>query len=321
MKRRSLLASLALAPAVPRMARAQAAFPARAIRMISPFPPGGGTDLLARALCTRLAEARGWTVVVENRAGANGTIGLAEAARTEASGHDLVLGQQDNMVLAPLLTKVAFEPLRDFTPVAFAATTPLLILASANSPYRSFEDLAKAARAAPDRLTFGSSGSGSNSHVVSELLARRADVRMQHVPYRGSNPALMDLMGGHVTAVGSSIASAMSSIQSGAARPLAVTGARRNPSLPEVPTLVELGHNVQVTSWWGVLGPAGVPQPVVERLNQEFNALLGQADLAKTLNDQGIEPAPTSAAAFGTMLRREVESWKAIVAEIRLRLD
>jgi tripartite-type tricarboxylate transporter receptor subunit TctC len=321
MKRRSLLASFAIASAFSGTAWAQAAYPARPIRMISPFPPGGGTDLLARALCTRLAEASGWTVVVENRAGANGTIGLAEAARAEASGYDLVLGQQDNMILAPLLTKVAFDPLRDFTPIAFAATTPLLLLASANSPYRSFADLAKAARAAPDRLTFGSSGSGSNSHVVSELLARRADVRMQHVPYRGSNPALMDLIGGHVSAVGSSIASAMSAIQSGAARPLAVTGARRNPSLPQVPTLVELGHDVQVTSWWGVLGPAGVPQPVVEKLNHAFNAQLGQPDLVRTLNEQGIEPAPTSSAAFAGMLRQEVENWKGIVAEIGLRLD
>lgn len=321
MKRRTLLASLALGSAFSGMASAQAAYPARPIRMISPFPPGGGTDLLARALCTRLAEANGWTMVVENRAGANGTIGLAEAARAEAGGHDLVLGQQDNMVLAPLLTKVVFDPLRDFTPIAFAATTPLLLLASANSPYRSFEDLAKAARAAPDRLTFGSSGSGSNSHVVSELLARRADVRMQHVPYRGSNPALMDLMGGHVTAVGASIASAMSAIQSGAARPLAVTGARRNPSLPGVPTLVELGHNVQVTSWWGVLGPAGVPQPVIEKLNQAFNFQLGQPELVKTLNEQGIEPAPTSSVAFASMLRQEVQNWKGIVAEIGLRLD
>jgi len=321
MKRRTLLTALATMPAAPAMASTQAAFPARPIRMISPFPPGGGTDLLARALCTRLAEAKGWAVVVENRAGANGTIGLAEAARAEAAGYDLVLGQQDNMILAPLLTKVAFDPLRDFTTIAFAATTPLLILASANSPYRSFEDLAQAARAAPDSLTFGSSGSGSNSHVVSELLARRANVRLQHVPYRGSNPALMDLMGGHVTAVGSSIASAMSSIQSGATRPLAVTGTRRNPSLPEVPTLVELGHDVQVTSWWGVLGPAGVPQPVVGRLNQEFNMLLGQADLVRTLNEQGIEPAPTSSAAFASMLRQEAENWKGIVAETGLRLD
>jgi len=320
-KRRTLLASIVLAPVFPAMASAQAAYPARPIRMISPFPPGGGTDLLARALCTRLAEAHGWAVVVENRAGANGTIGLAEAARADAAGHDLVLGQQDNMILAPLLTKVAFNPLRDFTPIAFSATTPLLILTSAAAPYRSFEDLAKAARAAPDSLTFGSSGSGSNSHVVSELLARRANVRLQHVPYRGSNPALMDLMGGHVTAVGSSIASAMSSIQSGATRPLAVTGARRNPSLPEVPTLVELGHNVQVTSWWGVLGPAGVPQSVVDRLNRNFNDLLGQADLVKTLNDQGIEPAPTSSAVFTAMLRQEVENWKGIVAETGLRLD
>ncbi|MFC7557605.1 tripartite tricarboxylate transporter substrate binding protein [Pseudoroseomonas wenyumeiae] len=276
---------------------------------------------MARALCTRLSEANSWTMVVENRAGANGTIGLAEAARADASGYDIVLGQQDNMILAPLLTKVAFDPLRDFTPIAFAATTPLLLLSSANSPYRSFEDLAKAARAAPDRLTFGSSGSGSNSHVVSELLARRASVRMQHVPYRGSNPALMDLIGGHVSAIGASIASAMSAIQSGAVRPLAVTGARRNPSLPEVPTLVELGYDVQITNWWGVLGPAGVPYPVVERLNQAVNVQLGRPDLARTLNDQGIEPAPTSAAAFASMLRKEAETWKSIVAEIGLRLD
>jgi tripartite-type tricarboxylate transporter receptor subunit TctC len=323
MKRRALgglvLAGLATA-AAGRAARAQA-WPSRPIRMISPFPPGGGTDLLARALCARLAELNGWSVVVENRAGANGTIGLAEAARANPAGYDLVLGQQDNMILSPLLIKVPFDPVRDFTPIAFAGTTPLLILASAASPYRSFADLATAAKAAKGTLTFGSSGSGSNSHIVAELLARRAGVPMQHVPYRGSNPALTDLVGGHVTAVGSSIASAMGSIQSGTARPLAVTGLKRSPSLPEVPTLVELGMDVRVTSWWGVLGPAGVPELVVTRLNSDINGMLGRPDLIKVLNDQGIEPMTMSPGEFGTVLRQEFATWKDIIAEIGLRLD
>lgn len=304
----------------PRRAAAQA-YPSRPIRMISPFPPGGGTDLLARAICVRLAEAKGWTVVVENRAGANGVIGLAEAARAPADGYDIVLGQQDNLVLAPLLTKVAFDPLRDFAPIAFAVQSPPVITVAAQSPYRTFDDLARAARAAPGTLAFGSSGSGSSSHIISEALRLRGGIAMQHVPYRGSNPAMADLLGGHVAAVGSSIASAASALQSGGARALAVSGATRSASLPDTPTLRELGYDVELTTWWGVLGPARMPDAVVALLNGEFNRVLQQPELVRTLAQQGMEPAPATPAAFAELLRKDVEASRAMINQIGMKLD
>ncbi|MFC3123472.1 Bug family tripartite tricarboxylate transporter substrate binding protein [Pseudoroseomonas globiformis] len=319
------LGALALAGSLPaiglsRKARAQA-YPSRPIRMISPFPPGGGTDLLARALCTRLAEAKGWTVVVENRAGANGAIGLAEAARAPTEGYDIVLGQQDNLVLAPLLTKVAFDPVKDFAPVAFAVQSPPVITVATQSPYKSFADLVKAAKAAPGSLAFGSSGSGSSSHIISEMLRLHGGIQLQHVPYRGSNPAMADLMGGHVAAVGSSIASASSALQSGAARPLAVAGVTRSSSLPDTPTLRELGYDVEMTTWWGVLGPARMPQMVTELLNKEFNQLMSQPELIRVLAQQGMEPAPSTPAAFAELIRKDVETCRAIINQIGMKLD
>ena len=319
-KRRALggltLAGLGLAAA----ARAEA-YPVRPIRVISPFPPGGGTDFLSRAISSRLAEANGWTVVVENRAGANGTIGLAEAALRPPTGYDLVLGQQDNLVLAPNFTRVTFDSVKDFTPIAFAGTSPLVLLVSSKSPYQSFADLMTAAREAKGTVTFGSSGTGSSSHIISALLTRRAGIELQHVPYRGSNPAIVDLLGGHVGAVGSSIASAMSSIKSGAARPLAVSGLRRSPSLPDTPTLKELGIDVNVTAWWGMLGPAGMPNPIVAQLNHAINAVLAKPDAIQLLGEQGIEVSATTPQEFAQFLQRDVTTWRDTIAELGIRLD
>lgn len=319
MLRRTLLAlapTLLAAPAL----RAET-YPSRPIRIVSPFPPGGGTDLLSRAIGQRLAEAKGWTVVVENRAGANGTIGLGEVARAAPTGYELVLGQQDNMILSPLLTKVPFDSAQDFSPVAFVGTTPLILLVAANSPHRSMADLVAASKARKGELSFGSSGAGSNSHIILEMLRRRAGLEMQHVPYRGSGPALADLLGGHVAAIGTSIASAKGALDAGTARALAVSGPARSPSLPQVPTLMEGGTQVNVTTWWAMLGPKGLPEPVVGQLNAAINGLLTRPDLLKVMADSGVEPAAMTPAAFDAFLKRELETWKGIIAEIDLKLD
>jgi tripartite-type tricarboxylate transporter receptor subunit TctC len=297
-------------------------YPDKPIRIVSPFPPGGGTDLLARTVGTKLNEINKWTVVVENKPGANGTLGLADVARARPTGYELVMGQKDNMVLAPWLFKVSFDPVKDFTPIAMIGTTPVVILAAANSKYRNFGDVVAAAKSAPNALSFATSGNGSVSHIASELLRRRANIHLQHVPYKGSGPALADLVGGHVDVAGSSIASAIPLIKGGKVRALAVTGLTRNPSMPEVPTLDELGiKNVEVSSWWGLLGPAGLSKDVVHRLNEDVNKLLLRTDVLATLKDNGIEAKQATPEQFANILKTDYRDWEKVIAETGIKLD
>lgn len=312
-------ASLLGLSALPALAQS---YPVRTIRLIVPFAPGGGTDYIARSIGQHLADANRWTVVVENRAGANGTLGLAEAARANPSGHDLVIGQLDNLVLAPLLTRVGFDPVADFTPVAQIARTPLIIVASARSSFRSLADVVAASRVAPGSVTLGSSGTNSASHLMTELMRVKAGVQIRHVPYRGSAPALGDLVGGHLSLVGTSIASAIALIRSGELRTLAVCGAERSPQLPDIPTLAELGiPGVEVGVWYGLLGPAGLPEDVTRRLNAEVNRIVQRSEVVAALGEQGLQPTPLSQQQFAATLRTDVERWAAMIAEIGLRRE
>jgi tripartite-type tricarboxylate transporter receptor subunit TctC len=317
---RQTLSALALVMTV---AGAQAqVYPNKTIRIVSPFPPGGGTDLLARTVGAKLNEVNKWTVIVDNKPGANGTIGLAEVARAKPTGYDLVMGQKDNLVFAPWLFKVSFDSVNDFTPIAMIGTTPMVILAASHSKYHSFTDVVAAAKSAPDTLFFATSGNGSLSHIVGELLRRRANIRLQHVPYKGSGPALADLIGGHVDVAGSSIASAIPLVKSGVVRALAVTGLTRSASLPDVPSLNELGiKNIEVSSWWGLLGPAGVPKDVVRKLNEDVNKLLLRADVLATLKDNGIEAQQATPEQFASILKTDYRYWEKVIAETGIKLD
>jgi len=315
-----LLGSLLLACAA--CTAAAQGYPDKPIRVISPFTPGGGTDYIARLLATKLGEVSKWQAVVENRPGANGTLGLVDAAHAKPGGYDLVVGQKDNLIISPLLTPVSFDPVKSFTPIGMMGTTPIVILAAANSRYKTFDDVVKAARATPGKLTFGTSGTGSVSHITSELLRQQAGVNLLHVPYKGSTPALTDLMGGHVDLVGSSIASAMPFLQGGQMRALAVSTARRSPTLPDVPTIAELGFpNFDVTAWWGLLGPAGMPRDIVAKLNTELNRILARDDVRASLLEQGVAAAPGTPQAFGDFVKQDYANWKDIIASTGVRLN
>lgn len=301
---------------------AQGTYPDKPIRVISPFTPGGGTDYVARLLATKFGEVSKWQAVVENRPGANGTLGLIDAAHARPDGYDLVVGQKDNLIISPLLMTVAFDPVKDFTPIGMVGTTPIVILAAANSRYKTFADVAAAAKAAPGKLTFGTSGTGSVSHITSELLRQQAGIDLLHVPYKGSTPALTDLMGGHVELVGSSIASAMPFLQGGQMRALAVSTARRSPTLPDVPTIAELGYpNFDVTAWWGLLGPAGMPANVVSRLNTELNRILARDEVRAALREQGVAAEPGTPKAFGDFVKQDYANWKGIIASTGVRIN
>ncbi len=322
MIRRKLFALLALAAACG-LAQAQApAYPSKPIRMIVPSTPGGGTDFIGRLMSTKLAEMNGWTVVPDNKPGAGTALGLAEAARSHNAGYDLVVAQTDNVSLIPLLMKVAYDPVKDLTPVALVATTPLVLIVPENSPYKTLADLVKAAKAEPGKISYGTSGTGGTVHIALEMLQAAAGIKLQHIPYKGSAPALADLLGGHLQFAGSSISSAASLLQSGKIRALAVTSNKRNTALPDVPTVAESGYkDFNLVSFYGIMAPAGLPQPVQARLNADINKLLQRADVRTALLGQGLEPTPISADEFGALIKADIAKSRTVITSANIKVD
>lgn len=313
-------AVLALAAAAG-MAQAQS-YPTKPIRMIIPSTPGGGTDFIGRLMSTKLAEMNGWQVVPDNKPGAGTALGLAEAARSNNAGYDLVVAQTDNVSLIPLLMKVAYDPVKDLTPVALVATTPMVLIVPDSSPYKTLGDIIRAAKAEPGKLTYGTSGTGGSVHLSMELLQTSAGFKMQHIPYKGSSPALADLLGGHLQFAGSSISSAASLLAAGKIRALAVTSPQRNPALPNVPTVAESGYkDFAFVSYYGVMAPAGLPQPVLARLNSDFNKILQRADVRTALLGQGLEPSPMSAEDFAALVKSDIQKSKAIISGANIKVE
>lgn len=286
------------------LAQAQS-YPTKPIRMIIPSTPGGGTDFIGRLVSTKLSALNGWTIVPDNRPGANLTLGLGEAARGNAAGYDLVIGQTDNVSLAPLLMKLSFDAVKDLAPVALIATTPIVLVVPESSPYKTLADVIRAAKAAPGTISYGSSGTGSATHITMELLQSEGGFKMQHIPYKGSTPAMADLMGGHLGLAGGSIATAASLIRSGKIRALAVSSPKRNPALPDVPAMGELGYK-DLVIYYGVLAPAATPHAVIARLNSDFNKILEAADVRAALLAQGLDPSPMSVEDFGALIKADV---------------
>ena len=310
---RKLLTSAVLALA---FAAVQAQpYPAKPVRLIVPFPPGGGTDILSRLVATKLTEVSKWTVVPDNRAGAGGTIGIAEAVRSAPTGYDMVMGQKDNMVVAPWLYKnLSYDPTKDLTAVAHVAYTPVVIVTRAESKFKTLADVVSAARAAPDSITYGSPGNGTTIHLAGEIFKTAANIKIRHVPYKGSNPAMMDVLAGNVDLMVSSLPSAMGQIKSGKLRPLAVTSARRSSSLPEVPTVAELGYkDFDVSTWYGLFMPAGTPKEIVAAVNAELNKLLATPEMKAAIIAQGAEPQSMSPEQFGALLKTDYQKWRDIV--------
>ena len=316
--RRSLL-SVALiagaAIAAPMTVLAQAAFPTKPIRLIVPFPPGGGTDILSRLVAQKLTESTKWTVVPDNRAGAGGTIGLTEAAKAAPTGYDLVMGQKDNMVVGSWLYKnLPWDPTKDFSAVAHIAYTPVIIATGVNSRFKTLADVVAAAKAAPDTITYGSPGNGTTIHLAGDLFEKAAGIKIRHVPYKGSNPAMMDALAGNIDLLVSSVPSAMGQIKAGKLRPLAVTSAKRSSSLPDVPTVAEQGFkDFDVTTWYGVFAPAGTPKEVITSVNAEINKLLATPEMKDAIHAQGAEPQAMTPEQFGALLKADHQKWRGIV--------
>lgn len=300
-----------------------AAYPSKPIRLIVPFPPGGGTDILSRLVATKLTEQLKWTVIADNRAGAGGTIGISEAVKAAPTGYELVMGQKDNLVIGPWLYKnLPWDPTRDFVAVAHIAYTPVVIATSANSKFKTLADVVLAARAAPGKVSYGSPGNGTSIHLAGELFEKAANIELSHVPYKGSNPAMMDALAGNIDLLVSSVPSAMAQIKSGKLKPLAVTSAKRSSSMPEVPTVAESGFkDFDVSTWYGLLAPAGTPAQVVSLLNAEVNKLLASQELREAIHAQGAEPEAMTPAKFSNLLKTDYAKWKGIVEASGAKID
>jgi tripartite-type tricarboxylate transporter receptor subunit TctC len=290
--RRALLATPLLAPAA---AHAQAAWTAtRPIRFVVPFPAGGATDVVARVLAERLQESLGQPVVVENRTGAGGNIGVENVVRSPADGTTLLMGTTGTLTVNPhLYSNLGFDPLRDLAPVSMAFTTDHVLVVNPQVPAQTAQELLALMRAQPGALSYGSAGSGSSTHTVPELFKLAARVDVTHVPYRGSAPALNDLVAGNVQIMLDQIPSAIGQIQGGRVRALAVTGARRSPLLPDVPTVAEIGlAEAQATSWGAVMAPGGTAAPIIMRVNGAIRDALAQPAVRERLAAAGRMACP-----------------------------
>lgn len=298
-------------------------YPEKPIRMVIPFPPGGGTDILARLVAQKLTEANKWTIVPENKAGAGGTLGITEAAKGKPDGYDMVMGQKDNLVVGPWLYKsLPWNPVKDFTPVAHVAWSPVIIATSINSKYKTLADVVAAAKAAPDSITYGSPGNGTTIHLAGDQFEKAAGIKLRHVPYKGSNPALMDALAGNVDLLVSSVPSAMAQVKAGKLRPLAVTSAKRSTSLPDVPTVAESGYKgFDMSTWYGLLMPAGAPAPIVAQINGAVNKLLATPEMQKAIHDQGAEPLAMTPEAFTQQLQRDYQGMEKIVRDAGVKIE
>ncbi|WP_019701944.1 tripartite tricarboxylate transporter substrate binding protein [Paracidovorax oryzae] len=320
--RRGLIAAAAACALLPGLAAAQA-FPSKPITIIVPFAAGGTTDILARIIAQGMGAELGQSVVVDNRAGAGGNIGGQVAARAPADGYTLFMGTVGTHAInAALYKKMPFDPIKDFAPLTRVANVPNLLVANPAQPFKTVQELIAYAKANPGKINFGSSGSGSSIHLSGELFKSMAKVDMQHVPYKGSAPAVTDLLGNQIAIMFDNMPSAIQHVRSGKLRAIAVTTARRSPELPDVPTIAEAGvPGYEATSWFGMFAPAATPAPVVAQLNATIVKVLAQPDIKKKLAEQGAEAAGETPAQFADFIQKESVKWGKVVKESGASVD
>jgi len=296
-------------------------YPAKPIKLIVPFPPGGGTDISARTLANKVSESAKWTFVIENKPGAGGNLGVEQAVRSRADGYTLVIGQTSNLAINPALyAKLPYDPLKDLSPIALVVSAPVVLVVAADSKFRSLADLLAAAK--DGTVTYASPGNGTVSHLAGELLQRASGAKLTHVPYKGAAQALTDTLGGQVQSFVSSVPSALAHIKSGRLRALAVTSAQRSPELPGTPTIAESGYpGFEASTWYGLLAPAGTPAPVISRLNSEVNRALAAKEVRERLASEGGETLGGSPAQFAAFLAAEHAKWGRVVRESGAKVE
>jgi tripartite-type tricarboxylate transporter receptor subunit TctC len=319
LRRRALLTLSAAALAAPRVASAQAAWPARNVRVIVPFPPGGTTDVVARLVTQRLSTVLGQSFVIENRAGAGGTVGSDVVAKSPPDGYAFVISNIASHGVGPsVYPTMPYDSVRDFTHVALMAEVPSVLVVNVASPIRTLADFIAAAKARPG-MTVGSPGNGTSSHAKQEILKRAAGIDTTHVPYRGSGPMMNDLTAGNVDAM---ITTLVEAGRNERFRLIAVTANDRVPGWPDLPTFKELGFpDLVASTWFGISGPANLPAPITEKLNAEVLAALATPDIAQRLREAGATPRRMSAAEYQAFVAAEVVRWRAVVEAANIRVQ
>jgi tripartite-type tricarboxylate transporter receptor subunit TctC len=300
----------------PLIAVAQEAYPARPIRLIVPSAAGGGTDFTARTIAQRLTESMGQTVIVDNRAGAAGNIGVEIAAKANPDGYTLVMPITSFPINPHLYSKLPFDTLKDFAPVVMASSAPLFLVINPSIPAKTVSELIAVAKAKPGQLNYANSGNGTTAHLAGELFKKMAGVNLTSVPYKGGGPAVIDLIAGRVQIYFSTIPAALSQVQAGKLRGVAVTTTKRVNLIPDVPTVAESGlPGFDVVGWFGIFAPAGTPRPIIAKLNKEVNHVLSLPDTQQRFASQGLVPGGGTPEDLGKFLRAEIAKWGALIKE------
>ena len=315
-----LLAATAFTAAPPVLAQT---YPAKPIRLVVPFPPGGGTDLIARTVAQKMSDTLNWTIIIDNRPGAGGNLGVDAVAKASPDGYTLVMGQTSNLAINPTLySKLPYEPLKDFAPVVLVSSAPIVMAVRVQSPYKTFADVIAASKQKPKSVTLGYSGNGTVAHLASEMAQGIAGIDLQHIPYKGAAQAMTDLVGGQIDIYASSVPTLLGQIRNQKLRALVVTSAKRSEQLPDTPTLAEAGlKGFDAVTWFGILAPAGTPEAIIKTLNTEINKVLRLPDVAAKLKAEGGETLGGSPEQFSALLKSELPRWSKIVKASGAQID
>jgi tripartite-type tricarboxylate transporter receptor subunit TctC len=301
---------------------AQDAYPTRPIRFILPFPPGGGTDILGRLIAERLSANLGQPVVTENRGGAGGNVGAEAAARSAPDGYTIVLVAPSLAISPTLYSKLNYDPVKDFAPISLVATVPNVMITQVSLPVQTLQEFIAFARSKPGALNFGSGGPGTSNHLAGELFNIVTGAKLVHVPYKGVNLAMQDVLAGNVHLVFIGIPAAAPHVKAGRLRALAIVAPQRSNALPEVPTVAEAGlRDFEVTTWYGVLAPAGTPRAVVTRLNSELVKIMHSPELKGRLATTGTEPLTSTPEEFTAYIKREIAKWGEVIRKAGVKAD
>ena len=305
----------------PALSFAQQTYPTRSIRLISPYTPGGGNDILARLLGHRLSEAWSQQVIVENRPGGNTIIGTDALAKSPADGYTLMVVGSSH-VLIPLLMKVPYDPIKDFATVATLAIGDLTLVVNPSLPANNLREFIALAKSKPGQLDYATYGAGSTGHLATELLSMIAGLKMQHIPYKGAGPAMADLVGGQVQLFFGTTASVLSHVKAGTLKAIAISGDKRKPALPDVPTFAEAGlPGFNVTFWYAVLAPAGTPKEIIDKLSAQIARILTLPDYKEKLATQGVEPFISTPEQFAALLRADMATFAKVIKTANIKLE
>ncbi len=322
MKRRSLLQAAPVLLGLPGLSMAQAAYPAKSIRYIVPVAAGGGSDMIGRTVTDRWGVLLKQTFVVDNQGGGGGVIASQATARAAPDGYTLMQGYVGTHGTSPATRKLPYDAVKDFTPIGMIGGTPNVLVVNAALPVKNIKEFIEYLRKNPGKLSYGSAGAGSLTHLTMELFKQQLNTFMVHIPYRGIAPAFIDLIGGQTQAMFPGLAAAMPHIRSGRVRPLAVTGLKRHPQFKDLPTLDESGFKgFDAQQWYGVVGPAGIPAPIVKLLNETLGAVLRATDLREKLAVEAVEPTVMTPAQFGAFIVADIARWTQLAKARGIQLD